>query len=94
MEVKGMPTFSEGQRSVLFVSQESGTVSPLVGFWYGRLRIEKDRFGVDRMRTHDGRALGSTAELGANRANYMLSITPMRLRDLATAVRNSAVARQ
>lgn len=93
MEVKGMPTFRLGQRSVLFVSPEVRTASPLVGFWYGRMRVEKDPFGVDRVRTHDGRALGGTAQFGANRPDYMLSVTPMRLSDLETAVRSSVGAR-
>jgi hypothetical protein len=86
MEVVGMPTFTAGQRSVLFVSG-SRAVSPLVGFMYGRLRVERDPNGVDRVRTHDGRSLGSTAEVGPQRPNYMLSITPMRLSELESAVR-------
>ena len=42
MEVVGMPTFLEGQRSVLFVSSQVRAASPLVGFWHGRMRVEKD----------------------------------------------------
>lgn len=86
MEVVGMPEFSVGQRSVLFVSGERA-VSPLVGFMYGRMKIERDFAGVDRVRTHDGRSLGSVAQIGPNRPNYMLSVTPMRLSELASAVR-------
>ena len=92
MEVVGMPTFREGQRSVLFVSPEVRAVSPLVGFYHGRLRIERDASGVDRVRTHDGRSLGHPSEVGANRPNYMLSVTPMRLADLASAVRGRVLA--
>jgi hypothetical protein len=88
MKVVGMPTFHEGQRSVLFVSAQVRSASPLVGFWHGRMRVEKDPSGVDRVRTYDGRSLGSTAEVGAERANHMVSVTPMRLADLATAVRS------
>jgi len=91
MEVVGMPTFRDGQRGVLFVSGERA-VSPLVGFWHGRLRIERDHTGVDRVRTHDGRSLGHPAELGPQRPSYMLSITPMRLSDLETAVRGRVLA--
>src|SRR5262245_44746412 len=47
MDVVGMPVFREGQRSVLFVSPETGAASPLVGFWHGRMRVERDSFGVD-----------------------------------------------
>ena len=92
MEVVGMPTFTEGQRSVLFVSDQVRTISPLVGFWHGRMRVEKDPFGVDRIRTYDGRSLGSTAELARQRTSPMISITPMRLTDLAAAVRGRILA--
>lgn len=91
MEVVGMPTFRLGQRSVLFVHGQRG-ISPLVGFMHGRLRIERDYSGVDRVRTHDGRSLGATNEIGPNRPSYMLSITPMRLADLASAVKSLAGA--
>lgn len=87
MRVVGMPAFREGQRSVLFVSSEGRTISPLVGFWHGRMRVERDSHGVDRVLAHDGRSLGNPSEVGANRPSYMISVTPMRLSDLATAVR-------
>lgn len=92
MDVVGMPTFHEGQRSVLYVSSEVRSASPLVGFWHGRMRIERDLNGVDRVRTFDGRSLGSPAEVGANRVNGMTSVTPMRLTDLETAVRSRVLA--
>jgi len=91
MEVVGMPTFRLGQRSVLFAHGQRG-ISPLVGFMHGRLRIERDFAGVDRVRTHDGRSLGGINEMGTNRPSYMLSITPMRLADLASAVKSLAGA--
>jgi len=86
MEVIGMPTFRVGQRSVLFVA--SGRhVSPLVGFMHGRMRVERDVAGVDRVRTHDGRSLGAVAQIGPLRPDYMRSIAPMRLSELASAVK-------
>lgn len=87
MEVVGMPAFHEGQRSVLFVSSRVRAASPLVGFWHGRMRIERDYTGVDRVRTYDGRSLGSPADVSGERATSMASVTPMRLADLARAVR-------
>ena len=87
-----MPTFHEGQRSVLFVSGEAKSASPLVGFWHGRMRVERDPYGVDRVRTYDGRSLASPDHVGANKSNYMASVTPMRLADLETAVRGRALA--
>ncbi len=92
MEVVGMPAFTIGQRAVLFVSPERA-VSPLVGFMHGRLRVERDYAGVDRVRTHDGRSLGGVNEVGPNRASYMRSITPMRLSDLASAVKSRSAER-
>ena len=92
MEVVGMPQFREGQRSVLFVSDDAKAVSPLVGFYHGRMRVEKDAYGVDRVRTYDGRSLANPAAVGANKTNYMLSVTPMRLEDLETAVRGRVSA--
>jgi hypothetical protein len=89
MEVTGMPTFRVGQRSVLFVAP-GRHVSPLVGFMHGRLKVERDFAGVDRVRTHDGRSLGAVTEIGPLRPDYMRSITPMRLSELATAVKGRA----
>jgi hypothetical protein len=92
MEVVGMPTFREGQRSVLYVSGVVRAASPLVGFYHGRMRIEKDPYGVDRVRTYDGRSLGNPEEVAAQRPNYMSTVTPMRLSDLETAVRGRVLA--
>jgi len=94
MKVEGMPVFRLGQRDVLFVGSVVRTVSPLVGFMHGRMRVERDTVsGVDRVRTYDGRALGSVAQIGPQRAAPSLaSITPMRLSDLESAVRSRAGA--
>ena len=92
MEVVGMPAFREGQRAVLYVSPDVRSASPLVGFWHGRMRVERDPYGVDRVRTYDGRSLGSPAEVGVQRANPLISVTPMRLADLETAVRGQVLA--
>jgi hypothetical protein len=92
MEVVGMPTFHEGQRSVLFVSSQAKAISPLVGFWHGRMRIEKDPYDVDRVRTYDGRSLGSPAEVGKQKLDALTPVTPMRLSDLEVAVRGRVLA--
>ena len=90
MRVEGSPVFRLGQRDVLFVNSIVRAVSPLVGFMHGRMRVERDTVsGVDRVRTFDGRALGSVAQIGPQRAAPPLaSITPMRLAELETAVRS------
>jgi len=89
MKVHGMPSFRMGQRDVLFVSREPRKISPLVGLMYGRMRVERDTVtSVDRVRTYDGRALGSVAQVGPQRAAPSLAaVTPMRLSDLESAVR-------
>ena len=94
MKVEGMPVFRLGQRDVLFVGSAVRTVSPLVGFMHGRMRVERDTVsGIDRVRTFDGRALGSVTQIGPQSAAPSLaSITPMRLSDLASAVRSRAAA--
>ena len=92
MDVVGMPVFREGQRSVLFVSPEVRAASPLVGFWHGRMRVEKDPSGIDRVRTYDGRSLGHPSEVGLNRPGFLQPVTPMRLIDLEAAVRSRVQA--
>ena len=92
MDVIGMPKFTVGQRSVLFVSS-SRAASPLVGFMHGRFRVERDSAGVDRVRTHDGRSPAGVTGFGAQRRNGTLSITPMRLSELASAVKSRTGAR-
>ncbi len=65
LRVIGMPVFHVGDRDVLFVAEAGRPVSPIVGFMYGRFRIVTDpRSGVDIIRTHDGRPLGSLDEIG------------------------------
>jgi hypothetical protein len=86
MEVVGMPTFAVGQRNVLFVAADRA-VSPLVGFMHGRMRVERDSFGVDRVRTNEGRSLGGVSQIGPQRPSLLLSINPMRLSELAAAVK-------
>jgi hypothetical protein len=86
MEVVGMPAFRTGQRNVLFVAAQRG-VSPLVGFMHGRMRVERDFYGVDRVRTNEGRSLGGISQVGPQRPGLMMAITPMRLSELAAAVK-------
>ena len=88
LQVHGVPTFRVGQRELLFVVDGGRPmVSPLVGFMHGRMRVERDpATGVDRVRTFDGRAFTSIAEIGAQRAPGVTVQTPMRLADFRSAV--------
>ena len=88
MVVAGMPRFTLGQRDVLFVGTIARAISPLVGFMHGRMRVE-------RVRTFDGHPLGSVAQIGPQReAARLAGVTPMRLSDLAAAVRVEMNARR
>lgn len=86
MEVAGMPAFRTGQRNVLFVSPERA-ISPLVGFMHGRMRVERDSAGVDRIHAFDGRALSRVGDLGPQRYALPTS-TAMPLSDFAAAVKS------
>jgi hypothetical protein len=86
MEVVGMPAFRDAQRSVLFVAAERA-ISPLVGFMHGRMLIERDFAGQDRVSTYDGRALGDVGHIGPQRLNLTRATTSMRLSELAVAVK-------
>lgn len=95
MVVAGMPTFSLGQRDVLFVGTTARAISPLVGFMHGRMRVERDGSGVERVRTFDGQPLGNITQIGPQRqAANLAGIAPMRLSELASAVRVEMNARQ
>ena len=88
LDVSGVPAFAPGQRDVLFVTADARAISPLVGLMYGRLRIERDTVsGVDRIRAFDGRSVGSLADIGRPRSSSFALVTPMRLTDIADAVR-------
>jgi hypothetical protein len=41
MHVAGMPQFKVGDENVLFFVERTDTVNPIVGFWHGRVRIER-----------------------------------------------------
>jgi hypothetical protein len=65
LQVSGMPEFHVGDRDVLFISDSGRPASPLVGFAYGRFRVVRDSAtGVERIRTHDGRPLVTTTDVG------------------------------
>ena len=87
MEVVGMPTFRVGQRSVLFVASDVRSARSSASCT-AACASSATSHGVDRVRTHDGRSLGAVNEVGPLRADYMRSITPMRLSELASAVKS------
>src|SRR4051794_29314027 len=65
LQVSGLPEFHLGDRDVLFIRDSGRPVSPIVGFAYGRFRVVRDpATGVEIVRTHDGRPLASTNDVG------------------------------
>ena len=88
LHVSGMPQFHVGDRDVLFVADSGGPASPLVGFWYGRFRVQRDApTGVDMIRTHDGRPLASLDEVGnPSRAATVAPLRTLSLNDFLGAV--------
>jgi hypothetical protein len=86
--VAGMPEFHVGDRDVLFISEAGRPASPLVGFMYGRFRVIQDsRTGVDMVRTHDGRPLASTDEVGnLRRPAFVAPPRTLTLADFARAI--------
>lgn len=86
LTVDGMPQFHVGDRDVLFINETGRPASPVVGFAYGRFRIVRDTAtGVDMVRTHDGRPLVSTADIGNGRPPAR--VAPARTLPLADFVR-------
>lgn len=53
MEVAGMPTFTIGDRRVVF-ARRARSINPIVGFTQGLLQVSRDASGVDRVLTLGG----------------------------------------
>jgi hypothetical protein len=86
LRVDGMPEFRVGDRDVLFIAEAGRPASPVVGFTYGRFRIIQDsRTGAEMVRTHDGRPLASTADVGNGRPPAF--VAPTRTLSLSEFVR-------
>lgn len=63
--IPDMPTFTPGQRLVLFVAGNGRDICPLVGVWQGRFHVRHDdALGVDVVEDHDGRPV--TGRIGPN----------------------------
>lgn len=85
-EVVGMPEFRIGDREVLFVGDRTA-VSPLVGFMQGRFRVVKNPWtGVESVRTYDGRAIASTADVGRSKQSSTKVIRSMTLAEFRASI--------
>jgi hypothetical protein len=55
VQIPDMPTFTPGERAVLFVAGNGRDVCPLVGVWQGRFRVRHDDArGVDVVEDQNG----------------------------------------
>jgi hypothetical protein len=82
LRIPGVPRFATGDRAVLFVTGQTGTISPLVGVMHGRFPVHRAPDGADYVTFHDGRTLSSIAQVGS--ASVVASRTmlrPMRRED-------------
>lgn len=63
--IVGMPEFQPGDVEVVFVRDNHRTLSPLVGVYYGRLRVVKNAVdGREQVFLHDGTPLTSLTLVG------------------------------
>ena len=92
--VEGVPSFSKGDRDVLFAITAAPQVSPIVGMMHGRVRIAADVATRQYVvRTFDGTPLRDLRVLGSTANQGVLSGRPMTLAAFESAVIGE-VARQ
>ncbi len=90
LRVAGMPVFAVGDRDILFAHGGPRTMSPLVGFMHGRLRVLRDRSGREFIATYDGRPLASPKEFGVAGLTGGATVSrPMTVRELIAQIRQT-----
>jgi len=62
MRVAGMPTFTVGDRRVVFARRGRG-INPIVGFTQGLMTVARDGGGVERVLTVDGTPVARLSDL-------------------------------
>jgi len=90
LRVAEMPTFTPGDRRVVFASRQTG-INPIVGFTQGLMRVSRDASGVDAVQTIDGAPLVSALDIGRPRARLGRA---MRLSDLRAQIVNTLKERR
>ena len=78
-KVAEMPTFSHGDRRVVFARRNDHSINPIVGFTQGLLRIARDEAGLDVIQTSTGEPLARTEDIGRPRAAGVRQSRPMTL---------------
>ncbi len=85
MAIAGMPTFTVGDRRVVFARRER-SINPIVGFTQGLLKVFRDDAGVDRVFTADGAPLARPESLGTARVAGGAPAAPMLLSEFRDRV--------
>lgn len=64
MGISDAPTFTVGEREILFVENNGTQVIPLVGLMYGRFHIQRDQTGLDIVTGNAGEPIKNVDQLG------------------------------
>jgi len=64
MRVAGMPTFTVGDRRVVFARRDR-SINPIVGFTQGLMKVTRDAGGVDRVLTIEGALVARLSDVRA-----------------------------
>lgn len=84
-----LPTFTVGERAVVFVAGNGRDVCPLVGVWQGRFRVRFDAaLGTDVVETNDGRSVTGVVggELQRGEGGGAAAAGPMTLTDFLESI--------
>ena len=93
--VDGVPSFSKGDRDVLFAITAAPQVSPIVGMMHGRVRITTDvATRLDIVRVFDGTPLRDVRVFGSTANHGLLSGRPAMTLTAFEAAVIGEVARQ
>lgn len=89
MGVSDAPTFSVGDKQILFVENNGSQFIPLVGIMYGQFRILPDESGMEFVTNNEGQPLKNVARLGKEDA-YAQSAEP----DMTAAAFKAAIQKK
>jgi len=86
--VSGVPTFTIGDRAVLFVTG-TRAASPIVGHIQGRFPINTAPDGTDHVTLHDRRAFGGVNQVGAP-----VTVSPVAIPTMTLAAFRTEISRE
>lgn len=93
LDVSEMPKFKPGERVVLFVEGNGVNASPLVGFYHGRFRLERDSAGREIVKDRNGPIL-HTSQIGRAGKSVSGPGEPLSHEEFASKIRESSGRRQ